>query len=245
MSPAFQLPNQTNLYGRLSWIWEFTSPPTDYEDEVAEFLRLIHQYIQRPAVTLLDLGCGTGNNDFWFKKNFSVTGVDLSEAMLKHACENNPEVKYQQGDIRTVRLGCTFDVVILADAADYMLSEEDLLATFITAFVHLNPGGVLITYAEETQEIFIQDKTNVSTHISEGVTITAIENFHDPDPFDTSYEASFVYLIRKNGKFQIETDRHLCGLFHTSTWLDLLEQAGFAPHLESYEGAGPSFIGVK
>jgi len=61
-----------------------------------------------------------------------------------------------------VRLGRTFDAVMAADAMDYMLTEDDLRAAFRTAFEHLRPGGVYVTYAEFTPERFRQDRTKVT-----------------------------------------------------------------------------------
>jgi hypothetical protein len=34
-------------------------------------------------------------------------------------------------------------------------------------------------------------------------------------------------LIRREGRLEIETDRHLCGIFGLETWLHLLTEVGF------------------
>jgi len=54
-----------------------------------------------------------------------------------------------------------------------------------------------------------------------------MENNYDPDPADTSYETTFIYLIRRGGKLEIHSDHHLCGIFPLETWLQLLKQVGF------------------
>jgi hypothetical protein len=59
------------------------------------------------------------------------------------------------------------------------------------------------------------------------VEITFIENYYNPDPNDTNYEATFIYLIRVGGKLEVHTDRHLCGIFKLETWLELLKATGF------------------
>ncbi len=48
-----------------------------------------------------------------------------------------------------------------------------------------------------------------------------------PDPAGTTYEATLVYLVRREGKLEIYTDRHILGLFKLQTWLDLLKKVGF------------------
>ena len=161
------------------------------------------------------------------KKFFKITGVDLSQPMLALARRLNPEIDYQAGDIRRVRLGKTFDSVIIHDAINYMLNEQELRAAFETAFLHLAPGGVFWTYAEVTVESFRQNRTFCTSHKKEDVEITFIENAYDPDPADTSYEESLVYLIRRKGSLEIETDRHLAGIFTLETWINLLNDVGF------------------
>ena len=108
-----------------------------------------------------------------------------------------------------------------------MVSVEDLRATFRTAFSHLKPGGVFLTFTEETPGCFKQNSTTFEARRKNDVEIVLIQNNYDPDLRDTSYEATLVYLIRRQGRLKIHTDRHLCGLFKLKTWLDLLRDEGF------------------
>ena len=48
----------------------------------------------------------------------AVTLVDLSAKMLEVSRRLNPDCEHLQGDMRTVRLGRTFDVVFVHDAID-------------------------------------------------------------------------------------------------------------------------------
>ena len=108
-----------------------------------------------------------------------------------------------------------------------MLTEDDLRAVFTTAFNHLKPGGVLLTLVEETPERFQQNQTNATTHTRGDTEITFIENYYDPDPSDTTYQSTFIYLIGNKGELKIETDRHLLGIFPLQTWHRLLNEVGF------------------
>ena len=80
----------------------------DAADEYAHYCRhvagLIEQHAERPAGTLLDIGCGGGKNVFNLKERFSVTGVDLSLAMLAQARDLNPASTFVHGDMRTLRV---------------------------------------------------------------------------------------------------------------------------------------------
>ena len=234
------------LYGDLAWTWPIISPPEDYIDEGDEFRRFIHQYSKIEARTLLDLGCGGGHNDSALKRFFEVTGVDLSPEMLELAQKLNPEVTYHVGDMRSIRLGEMFDAVIIADSINYMLTEKDLRAAFRTAFEHVKPGGVFVTYVEETPERFEQNKVKHSISTKDDIEITFIETQYDPDPKDSWYECVFVYLIRRGGTLDIHHDRHLCGVFPMETWERLLTEIGFAVNVERLEiEPVPSLVCVK
>lgn len=216
------------LYNDLSWLWPMVSTPEEYEEECEFFTGVIKKHATGPVETLLNLGCGGGLGDMTLKKYFKITGVDLSSGMLKQARPLNPEVEYVEGDMRDIRLNKTYDVVTILDSIEYNRSEEDILAAFETAYTHLKPGGMLLTILEYTVENFPQNRTTVDTRPpKDGIQITFIENNYDPDPNDTHFEATFIFMVRKNGKLEIHTDQHLIGLFPAQTWISQLQRAGF------------------
>ena len=215
------------LYHDLSWIWPIVSPPEEYAEETECFTRVIKEHAQIEVKTLLHLGCGGGRNDYTFKKYFDVTGVDLSEEMLSLARELNPDVNYHTGDMRSLRLRRSFDSVAAPDSLNYMKTEEELYQTFLSAYEHLNPGGVFLTVAEESRDRFKQNRTISSTHSQGDVQITFIENSFDPDPQDTHFEMTFIYLVRNKSQLEIYTDFHMLGLFEIDIWHRLLSETGF------------------
>ena len=147
--------NTCRLYTDLAWLWPMWG---DAADEYAHYCRhvagLIEQHAERPAGTLLDIGCGGGKNVFNLKGRFRVTGVDLSPTMLAQARDLNPESTFVHGDMRTFRLGTTFDAVLMDDAISYMTCLADFVAAFRAASAHLNPGGVLVATPDVTTETF-------------------------------------------------------------------------------------------
>lgn len=204
-------------------------------EETELFSRTIKTHSKIEAKTLLHLGCGGGCNDYTFKKHFKVIGVDISKDMLKLARKLNPEVTYHNGDMRTIRLRERFDAVTIPDAINYMNTIEDLRSVFMTAYEHLKPGGVFLVIVEAVLGKFKQNNTECSFYSQGNVDIAFIENSYDPDPTDTSYEATFIYLTRRSGKLEIHTDRHLCGIFKLETWFDLLQEVGFEVNQMKFE----------
>lgn len=227
---------QPRLYTDLAWVWPFVSPPEDYVEEAATFRTRFARHGVADGASILHLGCGGGSIDWHLKAHYQVTGVDLSPAMLEHARALNPEVRYLTGDVRDVRLQRTFDAVLLHDAVAYMTTLADLHAAYATAAAHLEPGGVVVTLPEEVRQRFRQHRVQDSTYSRDGCTVTTVHVDFDPDPADTWFEQTFVFLIREPGKaLQIEVDTHRCGLWDLETMLSALRDVGFEPRVEPWE----------
>jgi len=232
----------------LAWTWPIISPVTDYVQEARRFAGLISSYAPPLARTLLHLGSGGGHVDYHLKNAFTITGVDPSPAMRVLAADLNPEATYINGDMRTYRSDDRFDVVVIADAIAYMQTENDLGAAFETAYLHLKPGGVLVTYAEETLAGFQHGLVRHFYGQLPDADITLIENLYDHDPGDTIYEATLIFLIRRGANLETIVDRHQLGLFSLDTWHAYLNMTGFSVHQVDM-GRGndrmPWFVGIR
>jgi len=243
---------EQRLYKDLVWLYPILTPYENYEEEARFFLGKILKYSETDAETLLDIGFGPGHTHHYFRDRFKVTGIDLNPGMLEHGRELNPDVEYIQGDMRTFRLGREFDVVTMFDGICYMTTEADLRAAFETAYLHLKPGGLFMTYVEDEPDNFVQDATVLKKHSVDDIELTYIMHFFDPDTTDTEYEKTFIYLIRKNGVLDIQADLHRFGIFPIETWIRLLEDVGFTvresifTHSEFEPGDEmPLLIGIK
>ncbi len=215
------------MYADLAWTWPILSPPEDYAEEARQFRDFLTDTASIDVRDVLHLGCGGGHVDSHLKRWMRITGVDLSPAMLRLARRLNPEVTYRRGDMRTVHLGRTFDGVLISDAVAYMRTERDLARAFATAYRHLRPGGSFVTYAEHAAERFDQNRMEIIRRKRGDTEVVFIENRYDPDPKDTTFDATFIFLIRRRGRLRVETDRHVLGLFPASTWRRKLREAGF------------------
>lgn len=217
----------------------------DAAAEYAHYCRfvtdLITRHATRPPTTLLDIGCGGGKNVFNLKRQFTVTGVDLSGAMLDQARELNPECTFVRDDMRTFRLGKAFDAVLMDDAISHMNCRTDFVAAFQTAHAHLNPGGILIATPDVTTETFRQNKTSTTPAAKDGVDVVFIENVYDPDPTDEQYETTILYLIREHGRLRIETDHWKMGVFPLDTWRSVLRETGFEVREDRYNAGDDEY----
>ncbi len=225
---------QNRLYGDLAYLWPLMSPPEEYAEEADMWRAALQEKLGPGRHHILELGVGGGHLLSHLIGDFTATAVDLSEGMLEHSRRLNPDVQHVVWDMRTVRLGRTFDAVIIHDAIGYMLTEEDLRAAFATAAAHLNPGGLFITAPDWFRETFPGRWAGHAIREGHGTKLTYFEYHHDPDPDDNTLEALFVFLIEEHGELRIEMDRHTLGVFPVQRWHELLSEAGFSVERKTY-----------
>src|SRR5690606_26365258 len=132
------------LYRELVPWYLLLDPTEDHQDEVASYQAALERHIAPGPATLLELGAGAGNHAFHLKRRFTCTLSDPSDSMQGLSRELNPDCEHVLGDMRSLRLGRTFDAILVHDAVMYMTSEKDLTAAAHTAFVHTRPGGAAI-----------------------------------------------------------------------------------------------------
>lgn len=209
-------------YTSLAWTERILSPPEDMREEAQVYIDAVKMNFDGGARTMLHLGCGAGGHDFHFRDHFEITGVDLCEEMLVMARGLNPEVRYFQGDMRSVRLDRKFDAVVVPDSIMYMTTIEDVKKVLGTAALHLVPGGVFLAVVHP-KEAF-RNNNFVYSGSDRETEVTVFENNHVVS--DSTYEAVMVYLIRRGGDLQILHDVHTLGLFSHSEWMGAFDGSG-------------------
>ncbi len=217
------------MYSELAVWWPLLSPAAEYQEEAAFFLPLLYDVTDHPPVTLLELGSGGGNNALYMKSAFSaVTLVDLSPYMLEASQQINPDCQHLQGDMRTVRLDRTFDVVFIHDAIDYMTTLDDLKQAMQTAFVHCKSGGMALFVPDAVRETYEDSTDHGGTDGEAGQGIRYLEWTYDPDVSDSTYITDYVVIFHESGlPVTVEHDQHILGLFADADWLRLLAEVGF------------------
>jgi hypothetical protein len=214
------------LYTDLTPWYHLIDPVADHDDEARHYVETFGHAVDGPTETLLELGAGAGNNAHFLERSYRCTLTDVSERMLALSRSQNPQCEHLQGDMRSLRLGRTFDAVLIHDAIAYMTTEDDLLSAITTAFLHARPGGAAI-FAPD----FLRDTFHEKTLFIEGDdgsrALRGIEWCWDPHPHDSTYSVEYGFLLREGGRVTMAHDRHLEGLFAEADWYRLLEQAGF------------------
>ena len=241
---------QPLMYTEIADWFHLLTAPEEYAEEAETYRQAIHRFAPQ-ARTLLELGSGGGNNASHLKRDFELTLVELSPAMIKLSERLNPELEHIQGDMRTVRLERQFEAVFIHDAIMYMTSLEDLRQAIRTAALHCRLGGVVLLAPDCTRETF-KPGTDCGGHDGPQRSLRYLEWEWDPDPADSTFFTDYAYLLREaNGSVRTLYDRHTLGLFSQEEWLGVLREQGLQGHAlpfmhsEVEPGETVLFVGVK
>ena len=215
------------FYTDLAPWWPVISAPEDYAEEAAEAVRHLRS-ARRPVREVLELGSGGGNNAVHMKADFDLTLVDLNAEMVEVSRRLNPECTHDVGDMRSARLGRTFDAVFIHDASDYMLTTDDLRAAMATAFEHCRPGGVTVIVPDATTESWEPGTEHGGHDAPDGRAARYLSWDWDPDPADQRTVTEYAFVLRDaDGRTDVVHETHHTGLFPAATWLRLLSDVGF------------------
>jgi SAM-dependent methyltransferase len=107
------------------------------------------RHLPAPPRSVLDIGCGTGRTlETLAPQVAECWGVDLLESNVAYARATRPGLAIRQGDMRTVRLGRTFDAVTsFGNVLAYALTDADLARTVTTYAAHAHAGTLLVVDA--------------------------------------------------------------------------------------------------
>ena len=239
------------MYDDFAHLWPLISHHSDYEAEARHWRNALIAELGQGRLRILELGVGGGNNlhhilypdcDGSPSADAACNGehmqrarpahdaavVDPSEKMLLNCKLLNPTVEQHIGNMLDVRLNKKFDAVLIHDAVCYLMSEDDIKATLVTARAHLRDGGILIMAPDWFSETYPGTQLNAGIRRDITPEFASIEYDHDPDPSDNTVESVFIYIIKNSdGSVNVEEDRHITGMFSIQTWTCLMEQAGF------------------
>jgi len=175
------------MYHDLARWWPLLSPPSEYEEEGPDLLGRLPRGTGPGSLTLLELGSGGGSLAFHLKRHYKLTLTDLSPGMLAVSQTVNPECEHMAGDMRSLRLGRQFDVVLVHDAIMYATDPAAVQATLTTAALHCRPGGMVAVLPDYVRETFIPGTECDGHDAADGRGLRYLEWRWDPDAADNTY----------------------------------------------------------
>jgi 2-polyprenyl-3-methyl-5-hydroxy-6-metoxy-1,4-benzoquinol methylase len=150
---------------------------------------------------ILDIGCGTGRHSIELaKRGYTVTGVDLSDSLLKRAkekaVEQNLKIDFQKQDARDLPFINVFDLVIMLCEGAFPLMETDEMNFQIlknAARALRSKGKIIFTTLNGLFPLFHSVKEFLSSETKEG-NATYSNNMFD------------LMTFRENSTTQVEDD---------------------------------------
>lgn len=182
---------------------------------------------------LLELGCGTGNMaKFFCMEGMHVTGIDLSEQMVKVA--NNkliPNFMAYTHDMR-VPFGKKeeYDVVVsLCDSMNYLADKTDMQLTFKAANRELKKDGIFL-FDLKTDDFF-RNELGDGIFADNRKNLSYIwENHYDEKKHINIYDITFFVKFLKFGKrglYYSFKEHHVQRAYRTEYIINLAKQNGF------------------
>ena len=114
-----------------------------------------------PGCRVLDLCCGSGHvTKELLARGYEVTGVDSSAALIEHAREALPGVRFIVQDVRELQLETQFDAILSTfDSLNHILTLDGLRQVLLRARGVLRPGGLFVfdMNLEEAYSADLQD----------------------------------------------------------------------------------------
>lgn len=148
---------------------------------------------------ILDVGCGTGRHVIELtKRGYKVTGIDLSDSLIKRAKEKaselNLEIDFRVGDARNLHYQNEFDLVMMICEGAFPLMETDEMNFQIlrnSARALKENGKIVLTTLNGLFPLFHSVKDFLASQTKEGNAIYA-ENSFDIMTFRDINKTTFV-----------------------------------------------------
>lgn len=136
------------MYDDFAGVYDTLMDDYDYDAWCAHYLQLMQLGGKTPA-RIAECACGTGSLSVRFaREGLNVTGVDLSNSMLRRAEEKarkwGVQAAFIRQDMKKLELTRRVDAVLATcDGVNYLTDEKDVKAFFASAYSALKPGGML------------------------------------------------------------------------------------------------------
>ena len=224
-----------NQFGDLySQYYDLLYQDKDYFAEVDYIDNLIRSH-SSDAMTILDLGCGTGRHDeLLCDKGYILHGVDISEEMLEVAesrrKDKEDKLTFSQSDITQLHLNQKFDTVVsLFHVMSYQNTNTALDKVFAGVRDHLNEDGLFIFDFWYGPAVLTDlPKTTIKRLENEYIKVTRVAESKMHAQLNTVDVNFNVFVTQKEGGASIEKwELHTMRYFFDTELEMLCEKHGF------------------
>lgn len=213
-------------YERFAKVYDALMADVDY----GLWAKYITSFLPQSEASVAECACGTGEITLRLKRmGYRVTGIDISEEMLRVASEKAREaglkIPFVQQDMRLLTLHKRVDAVVCAcDGVNYLNSLDAVRRFFESAYLALCDDGVLLFDVSSPYKLSQTLGLN-SLGYDDGELAYVWKNCYDPKSRLIEMELSF--FVKNGGLYERFTETHVQRAHSQRELLKALSAAGF------------------
>lgn len=214
------------MYGKFAGLYDPLMKDVDY-DRWAEY---IASFLPEGSLRIADCACGTGEITIRLAKmGYTLTGIDISEDMLRIAAEKARKsalkLPFICQNMAELQLHRPQDAIVCAcDGVNYLDSLEQVGRFFSAAYAVLKPNGLLLFDISSRHKL--ENVLDCNTFAEDdGERAYIWKNCYDPESKLISMELSFY---EKQGElYRRFEESHIQRAHEEKELLSAMEKAGF------------------
>lgn len=214
------------MYGKFAGLYDPLMKDVDY-DRWAEY---IASFLPEGSLRIADCACGTGEITIRLAKmGYTLTGIDISEDMLRIAAEKARKsalkLPFICQNMAELQLHRPQDAIVCAcDGVNYLDSLEQAGRFFSAAYAVLKPNGLLLFDISSRHKL--ENVLDCNTFAEDdGERAYIWKNCYDPESKLISMELSFY---EKQGElYRRFEESHIQRAHEEKELLSAMEKAGF------------------
>ncbi len=217
------------MYGNFAGLYDPLMKDVDY-DRWAEY---IASFLPEGSLRIADCACGTGEITLRLaKRGHILTGVDISEDMLRVASEKARKaalkIPFVCQNMAKLAMHRPQDVIVCAcDGVNYLDSIEEAEEFFTAAYAALKPGGLLLF--DVSSKYKLEKVLDCNTFAEDdGERAYIWKNCYDPESRLISMELSFYE--KQGDMYRRFEEKHIQRAHEQDELIGAMERAGFDAH---------------
>ncbi len=197
----------------------------DYKKEAKIVKKIIEELESKKTLTLLDVGCGTGEHLKYLSSDFRCKGLDINNRMIEIAKSKVPEAKFKIANMIDFRFKDRFDVIIcLFGSIGYVQNFPNLKKTIKNYYRHLNDSGLVIVEPWVFKKDFKKGHMSLDTYVDDELKFVRMARSR----ISTSTWLIFMhYLVGKNQRIEYFTEVHKMLAVNNSDYVKALKLSRF------------------
>ena len=202
------------------------------ENLYLDWLKFTCRHLKKNQQELLELACGTGILSVELANlGFNVTGLDLSEDMIKLAnkrtSSDDQGLQFVTGDMLNLTEKNKYDAVTCySDSICYMSDEKLVGQVFKGVYESLKESGTFIFDVHSTYQMEV-GFSEYSYHYRTDEFAFLWESYSGEEDFSIEHFLTF-FVADKTGKFERFDELHEERTYSIDTYKSLLDTAGFS-----------------